>query len=328
MALFTSNERRALATMILTSAVGMGLLACNGSGAKTDATGTSVTSVTAATTVAGGTKVGDLPLSVDLPPGAVANDGAPGFHSDDESIYVVVKKVDDTDAKDLASAKKSTQEILFKKWVKAEKTADGWVMSWIGTGMSMDGKATETNSYSVRRRIGDASYDCYGSVKVAANVANNLKRARRSRPRRRGVAEADDDGSARWSPALRLCGADTVRRTYVRPQLLNRRGAAAQGTCHVHPSSGGPSGSLPGSRAAMNVWPLASLTRTTTSGQGTRLSRSESTCWRLLVGSDTGAPGTSEARTNTMRRSRASSNRSSAAVAAARTPVPTLRRIA
>jgi hypothetical protein len=175
MALFTSNERRALATLVLTSAVGMGLLACNGSGAKTDSTGTSVTSVTAATTVAGGTKVGDLPLSVDLPPGAVANDGAPGFHSDDESIYVVVKKVDDTDAKDLASAKKSTQEILFKKWVKADKTADGWVMSWIGTGMSMDGKATETNSYSVRRKIGDASYDCYGSVKVAANVANNIK---------------------------------------------------------------------------------------------------------------------------------------------------------
>jgi hypothetical protein len=65
--------------------------------------------------------------------------------------------------------------MLFKKWVTSEKTADGWTLSWIGAGVDMEGKEYDSHSFSVRRKIGDASYDCYGSVKQAAHVEKNIK---------------------------------------------------------------------------------------------------------------------------------------------------------
>lgn len=163
--------------VMMAAALALALSACDSQPDKgSPATGAEKPAGTsAAGTEATGTSVGDLPLTVDLPAGAVANDGAPGFHSEDGSISVIVKRAADTDPKDLDAAKKASEEMMFKKWVKSEKTADGWTMSWIGTGMDMDGKEYDNNVFSVRRKIGDASYDCYGSVKQAANVEKNIK---------------------------------------------------------------------------------------------------------------------------------------------------------
>lgn len=124
---------------------------------------------------AGGTKLMDLPLTVHAPPGAVANEGAPGFHSADESIYVMVKPLGTADPTDMAVVKKSTEEMMFKKWVKSEKTADGWVLIWVGIGMDMSGKEYDSHSFSVRRKIGYTTYDCYGGVKKQADVEKNIK---------------------------------------------------------------------------------------------------------------------------------------------------------
>jgi hypothetical protein len=152
----------------------LGAAACDSEGDK-GAPGATPGATGKGASPAAGTKVGDLPLTVDLPAGAVANDGAPGFHSEDKSVSVIVKAAGDADPKDLDGAKKAAEEMLFKKWVKSEKTADGWVLSYLGTGIDMEGKEYENNVFSVRRKLGDASYDCYGSVKKAADVDKNIK---------------------------------------------------------------------------------------------------------------------------------------------------------
>ena len=61
---------------------------------------------------AGGTEIQDLPLVVELPAGAVPNDGGSGFHSADESIYIMVKKVGEAEAKTMEAAKKASEEFL------------------------------------------------------------------------------------------------------------------------------------------------------------------------------------------------------------------------
>jgi hypothetical protein len=161
-------------------ALALGAAACDdgpakgAAGAATQTTSTTTTSTTT-TAAPSGTKVGDLPLAVDLPAGAVANEGAPGFHSADDTWSILVKAAGDGDPKDLAGAKEAAQMMLFKKWVKSDKTADGWVLSWVGTGMAMDGKEYDNHPFTVRRKIGGANYDCYGSVKQAADVDKNIK---------------------------------------------------------------------------------------------------------------------------------------------------------
>lgn len=122
-------------------------------------------------------KVYGLPVAVELPKGAVANDptGAPGFHSEDGAIFALVKKSDETAPKDLAAAKSAVEEFAFKRWVRSEKTQDGWVLAWVGVGIDMEGNEYDTNAYEVVKSIGGTTYSCGGSVKQAANVDANLK---------------------------------------------------------------------------------------------------------------------------------------------------------
>ena len=89
---------------------------------------------------AGGTAVEGLPLVVDLPAGAEANFGGAGFHTEDKTLSIMIKATTDTDPKDFEAAKKASEEFLFKKWIKSEKTADGWILQFLGTGMNMEGK--------------------------------------------------------------------------------------------------------------------------------------------------------------------------------------------
>lgn len=122
-------------------------------------------------------QVADFPLTVDLPPAAVANDplGAPGYHSEDGSISVMISKQIPEAPKDMAAAKSAVEEFAFKKWLKSEKTADGWVLTWIGIGIDMEGNTYDTQSFEVVRNIGGEGWRCAGSVKNAAHLDANLK---------------------------------------------------------------------------------------------------------------------------------------------------------
>lgn len=124
-----------------------------------------------------GTQVADFPLTVEVPASAVANDplGAPGFHSEDGSISVLISKQIPEAPKDIAGAKAAVEEFAFKKWLKSEKTADGWVLTWVGIGIDMEGNTYDTQSFEVVRKVGADTWRCAGSVKNAAHLDANLK---------------------------------------------------------------------------------------------------------------------------------------------------------
>ena len=131
----------------------------------------------AAPKAAGGTQVADFPVSVDLPAGAVANDplGAPGFHSEDGSVSVLIAKVSPDSPTTIDATKKGIEEFLFKKWVKSEARKDGWLLTWVGTGIDMSGNEYENFPFEVVKKVGDQSWRCSGSVKSAAQVEANVK---------------------------------------------------------------------------------------------------------------------------------------------------------
>ncbi|MHB8875107.1 MAG: hypothetical protein ACYC8T_15585 [Myxococcaceae bacterium] len=130
----------------------------------------------AAPAVPAGVQVADFPVVVELPAGAVPNDplGMPGFHSEDGSVSSLIQKDDENSPKDLEAAKKAIEEFAFKKWVKSEKTADGWVLTWVGIGIDMEGKEFDNYPFEVVKKVGDTTYRCSGGVKAAAHVDANV----------------------------------------------------------------------------------------------------------------------------------------------------------
>ena len=136
-----------------------------------------VAAAAAAPKAPGGTQVADFPVSVELPAGAVANDplGAPGFHSEDGSVSVMIAKVSSESPTTIDATKKGIEEFLFKKWVKSEARKDGWLLTWVGSGIDMSGNEYENHPFEVVKKIGDQSWRCSGSVKSAAQVDANVK---------------------------------------------------------------------------------------------------------------------------------------------------------
>lgn len=71
----------------------------------------------------------------------------------------------------MEDAKKATEEMFFKKWVKSEKTEDGWVFSWESP--KLDSEMNEAGvqySFDVRRKIGDKVYTCNGAIAKAEGL--------------------------------------------------------------------------------------------------------------------------------------------------------------
>ncbi len=125
----------------------------------------------------GGTQVADFPVSVELPAGAEANDpmGSPGFHSADGAISVLIGKQSPDSPKEMKAQKAQIEEFAFKKWVKSDVKPDGWILTWVGIGMDMDGKEYENFVFEQVKKIGDQTWRCSGSVKKATLVDANLK---------------------------------------------------------------------------------------------------------------------------------------------------------
>lgn len=155
----------------------LSLAACKNEAAPAAADAPKAAAAAAAPKAPGGTQVADFPVSVDLPAGAVANDplGAPGFHSEDGSVSVMIAKVSPESPTTIDATKKGIEEFLFKKWVKSEARKDGWLLTWVGTGIDMSGNEYENYPFEVVKKVGDQSWRCSGSVKSAAQVEANLK---------------------------------------------------------------------------------------------------------------------------------------------------------
>ena len=157
----------------------LSLAACKNEAAPAAAPGAprAAEAAAAAPKAPGGTQVADFPVSVDLPAGAVANDplGAPGFHSEDGSVSVMIAKVSPDSPTTIDATRKGIEEFLFKKWVKSEARKDGWLLTWVGTGIDMSGNEYENFPFEVVKKVGDQSWRCSGSVKSAAQVEANVK---------------------------------------------------------------------------------------------------------------------------------------------------------
>jgi hypothetical protein len=98
--------------------------------------------------------------------------GAPGFHTDDDSFRFVLQELSDAEqGKTFEQAKSSAEELFFKSWMESKSTDDGWVLTYEASKINFDGDEPEevgvVYSFEVRRKIGDKSYKCYGSIASA-----------------------------------------------------------------------------------------------------------------------------------------------------------------
>ncbi|HUS65169.1 MAG TPA: hypothetical protein VMZ28_11530 [Kofleriaceae bacterium] len=131
---------------------------------------------------AGGTEIPNIQgLVADVPPNVKPNGmgGAAGFHAEDDSFQLILNETSPEEAaKDIETMKTDSASVGgFKKWIKSEPTADGWVLVWEAGKFELAGEEMKEVgtmvSYQVRRKIGDKMYTCYGGVPTveAAEVA-------------------------------------------------------------------------------------------------------------------------------------------------------------
>ena len=110
-------------------------------------------------------------MKVKVPDGVKPNGvgGAAGFHTDDDSFGFMLSEA--TDGKEFAAAKAGTEEFLFKKWIKSEQTDDGWIFTYEMPKLNDEAEEVGvTYAFEVRRKIGDKTYKCSGSVAKAEGL--------------------------------------------------------------------------------------------------------------------------------------------------------------
>ncbi len=169
---------RSLAALPL--ALALALTACDGGGSGGSSNGPDADGFVAIPNISG--------MKVKVPEGAKPNGvgGAAGFHSDDDSFQFMLEEVKgDALGKDFDAAKAANEEFLFKKWIKSDKTDDGWVFTYEIPKLDLSGEeAKEVGTlyaFTVRRKIGDKTYKCSGSIAKAdgldavVNACNSIK---------------------------------------------------------------------------------------------------------------------------------------------------------
>jgi hypothetical protein len=108
----------------------------------------------------------------DVPAAAKPNGfgGAAGFHSDGRVFDFMLRKTKvGADPKAaFEKAKKDAESIAFKKWIKSEKTKEGWVLTWTMPKVAMKKGEAEIvgtlYSFEVVSKVGGEVYKCYGAV--------------------------------------------------------------------------------------------------------------------------------------------------------------------
>ncbi|MBV1862557.1 MAG: hypothetical protein KUG77_29310 [Nannocystaceae bacterium] len=116
-------------------------------------------------------------MKVKVPEGVKPNGvgGAAGFHTEDDSFQFVLQEVKgDAASTTFDQAKAGAEEFLFKKWIKSDKTDDGWVLTYETPKMDLSGdEAKEVGvmySFEVRRKVGETTLKCYGSITKAEGL--------------------------------------------------------------------------------------------------------------------------------------------------------------
>ncbi|MCC6625002.1 MAG: hypothetical protein IT385_27390 [Deltaproteobacteria bacterium] len=117
-------------------------------------------------------------LVADVPADAEENGvgGAAGFHKKDGSFQFALNAVaDDRKAVTLEQVKGEVEQFLFKKWVKAEATTDGWVLVHEMSKVDDDGnEAGVIHAFTVRRMIGTTLFECSGGLDVASGIEASI----------------------------------------------------------------------------------------------------------------------------------------------------------
>ncbi len=121
----------------------------------------------------GGTEVPELPLVADVPAGAEPNAGAPGFHSNDDRLSVLIREASEPGT--MAEKKQALEAFGFKSWLKSEPTKDGWALRYVGVGIDMSGNEYTKYNFELRRTVDGKAYDCYGGVKKKEDLEANVK---------------------------------------------------------------------------------------------------------------------------------------------------------
>ena len=120
-------------------------------------------------------------LSVDAPAKWLDNGigGAAGMHLDaDGGMFSVRETSPEEAAKNLATFKSETEEIMFQKWISAEETPDGFKTLYVMDKIKMNGdepvKDGSTFAFHARRKIGGKVMDCDGSAATQETAAEAL----------------------------------------------------------------------------------------------------------------------------------------------------------
>jgi hypothetical protein len=99
--------------------------------------------------------------------------GAAGFHGKGNKLMVMIVELLGADAKQpFAEAKSGAEEVMFKKWISSEKTADGYALQW--EGQQVEGMGASHN-FEVRKTVGTKTFKCYGGGTSAAEIATAVE---------------------------------------------------------------------------------------------------------------------------------------------------------
>lgn len=133
-------------------------------------------------------KLDKLGLQIEVPASAEFMDtsaDAPGgqFFTGNNECSVRVNQTTEAYTDDFNRAKEEAEKDpgkTFVKWVKAEKTADGWHLEWEATS-SMD-PARKLYPVSIRRKFGDKQVECWESPESAESAACTIKSCQSLKP--------------------------------------------------------------------------------------------------------------------------------------------------
>lgn len=160
-------------TLVAVSAIAVTLGACSksdGAGKKSDDAPTAK----ASGVEPGFTEVPNIEgMQAKVPATFVPNGigGAAGFNVKGSKLSVIIRELTSAEAKPMDDEKKDTEQVLFKKWISSEKTADGFVLQWEGA--SFDGDGT-TYNFEVRKTVGTKTVTCYGGGASAAEISTGI----------------------------------------------------------------------------------------------------------------------------------------------------------
>ena len=116
-------------------------------------------------------------LSVDAPAKWLDNGvgGAAGLHLDaDAGNFSLNLVTPEEAAKNMATIKSETEQMLFEKWVSSAETPDGFKLVYVIDKITMKGdepvKTGTTLGFQVRRKIGGKLYSCSGGAETQAII--------------------------------------------------------------------------------------------------------------------------------------------------------------